>query len=113
MEDTVTYVDEPSSFDAHLAGLRELQQLAPDRILPNHGDPNVISEGGYGEDFIPATEDYIRVLMRSRSDPKVRTTSLQELIAEPLRAGSIHYFAPYEAVHRSNLERVLNSGDTE
>ena len=113
MEDTVTYVAEPSNFDAHLAGLRELWRLAPDRILPNHGDPSVISAGGYGKDFIPATEEYIRVLMRSRSEPGVRTTSLQELIAGPLRAGSIHYFAPYEAVHHSNLETVLNSGDTE
>lgn len=113
MEDTVTYVGEPNNFDAHLAGLRELWQLAPDRILPNHGDPSVISAGGYGKDFIPATEEYIRVLMRCRSEPEVRTTSLQELIAGPLRAGSIHYFAPYEAVHHSNLETVLNSGDTE
>lgn len=113
MEDTVTYVDEPSNFDAHLAGLRRLWQLAPDRILPNHGDPRVISAGGYGKDFIPATEDYIRVLMRCRSEPKVRAAGLRELIAGPLKAGSIHYFAPYEAVHRSNLQTVLNSGDTE
>ncbi len=113
MEDTVTYVDEPSNFDAHLTGLGELWQLAPDRILPNHGYPDVISAGGYGKDFIDATEDYIRVLMRCRSDPEVRTTSLRELIARPLEAGSIHYFAPYEAVHRSNIETVLNSGDSE
>ena len=113
MEDTVTYVAEPSNFDAHLTGLRELWQLAPDRILPNHGDPSVISAGGYGRDFILATEDYIRVLTRCRSEPEVRGTSLREVIAGPLKAGSIHYFAPYEAVHRSNLETVLNSGDTE
>lgn len=113
MEDTITYVDEPSNFDAHLAGLGELRRLAPDRILPNHGDPNVIAAGGYGEDFIAATEDYIRVLMRCRSEPELRATRLRELIAGPLKAGSIHYFAPYEAVHRSNLETVLNSGDSE
>jgi glyoxylase-like metal-dependent hydrolase (beta-lactamase superfamily II) len=113
MEDTVTYVAEPRSLDVHLAGLSELAQLAPDRILPNHGDPNVISAGGYGKDFISATQDYIRVLMRCSGEPKLRATSLQDLIAGALEAGSIHYFAPYEAVHRRNLETVLNSGDTE
>ena len=46
MEDTVTYVDEPESFDAHLAELDRLWRLAPDRILPNHGDPDVIAAGG-------------------------------------------------------------------
>ena len=39
MEDTVTYVDEPESFDVHLADLEKLREIAPDRILPNHGDP--------------------------------------------------------------------------
>jgi hypothetical protein len=29
------------------------------------------------------------------------------LIAGPLDAGWIHYFAPYEAVHQENLESVL------
>ena len=45
MEDTVTYVDEPQSFDAHLENLERLRELGADRILPNHGDPDVI-EGG-------------------------------------------------------------------
>ncbi|MGN6169950.1 MAG: MBL fold metallo-hydrolase [Solirubrobacteraceae bacterium] len=108
MEDTITYVAEPSNFDAHLDGLRKLWQLAPDRILPNHGDPSTISAGGYGKDFITATEHYIRVLERCRSEPALRAASLRALLAEPLDAESIHYFAPYEAVHRSNVDAVLH-----
>lgn len=109
MEDTVTYVDEPASFDAHLDGLRGLWQLAPDRILPNHGDPEVIAAGGYRKDLITATEDYIRALVRCRSEPKLRGVGLRELIAESLGAGSVNYFAPYEAVHRRNVEIALSS----
>jgi cyclase len=107
MEDTITYVDEPQSLDLHLTNLGELWRLAPDRILPNHGDPGVLAAGGYSRDLIRATEQYIRILKRCRSDPGIRSTSLRELIAGPLDAGWIHYYAPYEAVHRANLETVL------
>jgi cyclase len=107
MEDTITYVDEPESFDAHLTNLRRLSELAPDRILPNHGDPDVIAGGGYSRDLIPATEQYIHALERCRDEPSLRDTELRELIATSIEAGAIHYFAPYEAVHRENLETVL------
>ncbi len=109
MEDTITYVDEPASFDAHLDGLRGLWQLAPGRILPNHGDPAVIAAGGYRRDLITATMDYLHALVRCRSDPKLRDVDLRELIAESLDAGSVNYFPPYDAVHRRNLESVVRS----
>jgi cyclase len=103
MEDTVTYVAEPEGFDTHLADLDRLWDLTPRRILPNHGDPDVIASGGYTRGLIRATQQYIRVLKRCRDEPQLRTASLQELIAGPLEAGWIHYFPPYEAVHRENL----------
>jgi cyclase len=107
MEDTITYVDEPGSFDVHLTNLGGLRRLAPDRILPNHGDPDVIAGGGYTKDLIRATEQYIHALERCRREPALRDASLRELIAESLEAGWVRYFAPYEAVHRKNLETVL------
>ena len=107
MEDTITYVDEPESFDAHLANLEALRGLEPDRILPNHGDPDVIAAGGYPIGLISATEQYIRALQRARNEPAPRELGLQELIAEPLECGWVNYFPPYEAVHRENLETVL------
>jgi cyclase len=106
MEDTITYVDEPESLDVHLAKLDELWQLAPDRILPNHGDPDVIATGGYSRDLIRATQQYIGVLERCRSEAQLRGAPLRQLIAGPLDAGWIHYFAPYESVHLENLARV-------
>ena len=107
MEDTITYVAEPERFQAHLAELERLWRLNPDRILPNHGDPDVIAAGGYSRDLIRATQQYIGVLERCRDEPQLRSVGLQELIAGPLDAGWIRYFAPYEAVHRENLESVL------
>lgn len=108
MEDTVTYVGEPGHFPEHLADLQRLRALAPERILPNHGDPDVIAAGGYPAGLIDATEQYIGVLERCRDEPELRTTALRELVSEPLAAGWITYFAPYEAVHRENLETVLS-----
>jgi glyoxylase-like metal-dependent hydrolase (beta-lactamase superfamily II) len=107
MEDPVTYVDEPENFTTHLANLAKLRQLAPEWILPNHGHPQTISDGGYSSDLIDATEDYIRTLQRCRTEPELRALSLQELMAGRLDGGSLHYFAPYEAVHRHNVNAVL------
>jgi cyclase len=107
MEDPVTYVDEPGHFATHLTNLAELWQLAPERILPNHGDPQVISDGGYSRDLIRETQQYIETLKRCRTEPALRELSLLELISGSLDAGSHHYFAPYEAVHRHNVDTVL------
>jgi cyclase len=107
MEDTVTYVAEPDGLNAHLADLDRIRELAPNRLLPNHGDPEAIAAGGYSTGLIDATEQYIGVLERCRTEPELRETSLRELIAEPLEQGWVNYFAPYEAVHSENLEAVL------
>ena len=109
MEDTITFVDEPQSFDRHLADLDRLWDLAPERILPSHGAPEVIASGGYPRELIRATQQYIRVLGHARENRRLREQGLRELIAGPLRAGWVNYFEPYEAVHRSNLETVLGS----
>ena len=111
MEDTVTYVDEPERFEAHLADLDRLWELDPERILPNHGDPEVIAAGGYPKELIRATQQYIRVLGHCREDAGLRNQSLRELIKGPLSAGWVNYFEPYEEVHRSNVAAVL--GDAE
>ncbi len=107
MEDTVTYVDEPQSFDAHLENLERLRALGADRILPNHGDPDVIVSGGYGPGLITATERYIQALQRSPEEPSLRDLPLRELMEDSLRAGWIKYYPPYEEVHRENLATVL------
>lgn len=110
LEDTVTFLAEPEGPDRHLVDLERLWGLDPDRILPNHGDPDVIAAGGYPKGLIRATQDYIRVLQRCRGEPQLREAPLADLVAESLDAGWLRYFAPYEDVHRANLAAVLGSG---
>ena len=109
MEDTVTYVDEPEAFDAHLRDLAKLRALDPERILPNHGDPEAIRGGGYSAGLISATEQYIGALRRLSEEPGLRELSLRDVVAEPLEAGWINYYEPYEEVHRENVATVLAS----
>jgi glyoxylase-like metal-dependent hydrolase (beta-lactamase superfamily II) len=109
LEDTVTYVSEPDGLDRHLAGLDELAALDPARILPNHGDPDVIAAGGYTQGLIDATRDYLHVLQRCAADPELSATPLTELIADDVKAGRLTYYAPYEEVHRENLAAVAPS----
>ena len=107
MEDTVTYVGEPENFDVHLKDLDRLWTLNPERILPNHGDPEIISLGGYEKTLIRATQQYIRMLKRCVSEPALRGKPLREIINGPLEAGWVNLFEPYEAIHRQNVEVVL------
>lgn len=110
MEDTCTYVMEPDSLPQHLADLERLDTLAPARILPNHGNPDVIAAGGYNRGLNRATQQYVRALLRCKSEPALREKELQELIQGPLNSGWVTYFEPYETVHRENLETVCTVG---
>ncbi len=109
MEDTVTYVDRPTEFDAHLRDLERLAELEPERILPAHGDPEVIAGGGYPAAFNDATRHYIRELQRMVDEPALRDIPLRVLLSESLGAGAVTWFEPYEAVHRLNVSTVLAS----
>jgi len=107
MEDTITYVGEPESFDTHLTDLDRLWALAPERILPNHGDPEIIALGGYEKTLIRATQQYIRMLKRCVREPELRDKPLRDIITGPLEAGWVNLFEPYEAIHRQNIDVVL------
>jgi len=107
VEDTVTYVGEPWGLERHLTDLDRLDALGPARILPAHGDPDVIASGGYNRGLIRATQQYIRALLRIMEQPGLAETPLRELIAGPLETGWISYHPGYEAVHAENLKTVL------
>jgi cyclase len=110
MEDTCTYVMEPDNLPIHLADLERLDALAPARILPNHGDPDMIAAGGYNRGFNRATQQYVRALIRCKADAELREMPLKELIQGPINNGWVTYFEPYEQVHRENLETVCSAG---
>lgn len=106
VEDPITYVDEPENLPNHLRDLERLLALGPERVLPAHGDPEAIAEGGYGPGLLRATEDYVRILQRCREEPALREAPLAELLAPSLEAGWVRWFEPYEAVHRANVKQV-------
>jgi cyclase len=109
VEDTVTYVEEPTHFEAHLRDLDRLRELGPEAVLPSHGDPEAIAGGGYGQGLITATQDYIRLLQRMPREPELRDLPLRELLAPQIEAGAIRHFEPYERVHRENVKTVLDA----
>ena len=109
MEDTITYVGEPDHMNTHLSDLDHIWALAPTHILPNHGHPDVIANGGYGKTLIRATQQYIRMLKRMAGEPDLRDQPLRQIISGPLEAGWVNYFEPYEEVHRANVEMVLKA----
>ncbi|PLK69389.1 MBL fold metallo-hydrolase [Rhizobium sp. TH135] len=103
LEDTVTYISEPANTAQHITELDRLAKLDFVRILPNHGDETVIAAGGYPPSLITATRDYLTRLLARLDDPELETESLQSFIAPELAAGTLTYFAPYEAVHSQNI----------
>lgn len=103
LEDTVTYISEPENTARHIAELDRLAKLDFSRILPNHGDEQVIASGGYPPSLVTATRDYLARLLARLDDPDLDQQSLESFIAPELAAGTLTYFAPYEAVHNQNI----------
>lgn len=109
LEDSITYVVEPLAFARHLDNLDKLWRLAPLRILPNHGDPDIIAIGGYERTLVRATQQYIRMLQHAVSDPALREMPLEQFIRGPLEFGWVNLYAPYERVHRQNMALTLKT----
>ena len=112
LEDTVTYISEPEHTARHIAELDRLAALEFTRILPNHGDEQVIASGGYPPSLVTATRDYLDRLLVRLDDPALAEESLQSFIAPELAVATLTYFAPYEAVHKQNIA-VLKAAPTD
>jgi hypothetical protein len=99
-------VGEPDRLASHLVDLRRMASWEIGRILPNHGAPEAIAAGGYGRGLVEATIHYVEMLLRSRIEPELRRKDLRSFAAADFAKGEITYFAPYEKVHRRNVEAV-------
>ena len=107
LEDTVTYVAEPDRLEVHCAELERLATWNVQTILPNHGAPDRIANGGYEPSLIGATRDYVEKLLRCRNEPDLGTLRLSEFVARDIESGALIYFEPYEQVHAWNVKSVL------
>jgi glyoxylase-like metal-dependent hydrolase (beta-lactamase superfamily II) len=109
IEEPITYVAEPDRLEIHLKGLREVATWPIRRILPNHGDPDIIATGGYDPRIVQATIRYIERLLLCRHDPELAAAPLQDWLEEDVAAGILSLFPPYDEVHRNNVAKVLAS----
>lgn len=111
LEDPVTFVCEPDGLETHLRNLSRLAELPVTRILPNHGDPEIIARGGFGPDLINATRRYVERLLDCASDPGLATADLRGFLADDLASGILRYYPDYEIVHRQNVQAVLDRAE--
>jgi cyclase len=107
LEDPITYVAEPERLAEHLIDLERMAGWKINRILPNHGSLEAIETGGYDASFIAATQAYVGKLLACRHEPDLATQDLRTFGADMFAIGTVEYFAPYEAVHRQNVEAVV------
>jgi glyoxylase-like metal-dependent hydrolase (beta-lactamase superfamily II) len=106
LEDTVTYISEGERTAIHIRELDRLRHWPIRRILPNHGEPCRIAGGGYAASLIDANQSYLQRLMNPLERAQAEGGTLKEFVAHDIEIGSISYFEPYEAVHRSNISAI-------
>ncbi len=106
LEDTITYMVDIGDLPTHLQGLQAMKQLDVKVLYPNHGNPEVIRQGGYDKTLIDATYNYIsRMLMRAH-DNNFLDSKLESFIADSLEKGWVTLWEPYREVHQMNLGLV-------
>lgn len=110
LEDMITYVAEPERLEIHFRDLERMTTLGVARILPNHGDADVIAKGGYAPTLITANERYVRRLLDQAAKDPATDLPLRNFVAPEIDVGWITDYAPYEAVHRRNLAVVRERG---
>jgi cyclase len=106
LEDTVTFISEPENIVTGYRNLKKFRQWDIDRILPNHGNPDVISGGGYAPALIDATLDYLKQLIVRVHDPQYLQGSLEDYVGESVRKGWVSIWWAYRAPHAQNLAKV-------
>jgi glyoxylase-like metal-dependent hydrolase (beta-lactamase superfamily II) len=106
LEDTVTFVSEPEHLAESYKNLQKLKYWNIDRIFPNHGNPDVISQGGYGATLIDATTDYLRKLILRSHDADYLNGTLEDYVGDSVKKGWVSIWWAYREAHATNLKRV-------
>ena len=106
LEDTATFIADPSSLDTHQKELKRMATLPIKKILPAHGSPDRIAAGGYEKTFIDATLRYIQAVDEPVERPAAWDKTLKEVVTQDVADGNLIYFAQYELVHQSNVQSI-------
>ena len=106
LEDSLTYMVEVENLAQHIESLKEMQQWDIAKIFPNHGDPDVIRQGGYDKTFIEATASYVARVLSKAHDAGYLEGTMEDYIGDLAAKGWVHLFEPYREVHAQNLRLV-------
>ena len=106
LEDPLTYMIEVENLAEHLRQLKEMKGWDIAKILPDHGDPDIIRAGGYDKTLIDATVDYITQMLSRAHDANYLDGSMEDYLAHSAAKGWIRPFEPYREVHEQNLKLV-------
>jgi glyoxylase-like metal-dependent hydrolase (beta-lactamase superfamily II) len=106
LEDSATFVSEPDHVITHYRNLKRIGTWDIDRIFPNHGNPDVISQGGYRKTLIDATAGYLRQLVMHAHDPDYLKGTLEDYIGDSIQKGWVSIWWAYRDAHAQNLERM-------
>jgi len=106
LEDVLTYMVEIGDLPEHVRNLRKLREWDIARIYPNHGDPKVVTSGGYDKTFIDATIGYVSKMLAHSHDKDFLDGKMEDYVGESLAKGWVHLFEPYRDVHKQNLKLV-------
>ena len=106
LEDTVTFIAEPENVVAQYKKMQQLKQWDIGRIFPNHGNPDVISHGGYQTTLIDATLDYLRKVITRSHDPDYLQGSLEDYVGDSVNKGWVSIWWAYHEPHKANLVKV-------
>jgi cyclase len=109
LEDTVTFIAEPENVVAQYNNMRKLKQWDIDRIFPNHGNPDVISHGGYQTTLIDATLGYLRKVITRSHDPDYLQGSLEDYVGDSVKNGWVSIWWAYHEPHEANLRKVFEA----
>lgn len=106
LEDTLTYMVEVEGLPKHINNLKKMLKWDVAKIYPNHGDPDVVMNGGYDRTFIDATILYITNMLKHSHDKDFLNAKMEDYIGDFAQKGTIHVFEPYRDVHTQNLKLV-------
>jgi cyclase len=106
LENPLTYMIEVENLVEHVENLREMQGWDVAKILPNHGDPDVIMKGGFDKTLIAATVSYVTRMLSRAHDGGYLAGKMEDYIGPEAAKGWIRPFEPYREVHEQNLKLV-------
>ena len=109
LEDTATFVAEPQSIPQQYSTLGAMRQWGFTKILPNHGNPEVIAKGGYGLGLIDMTRAYIRRLVEHSHDADFQKQPLESFVSDAVSRGDVSVWWAYHEAHANNLSVVAKA----